>query len=111
MEILELVDAVRTDCRETRVLRAQVIQCYRAVCQAALDGGAWYQTWLLSGLEEPITRRKFATPSHQISIVSNYLKASQELTKQLVANNAVEGGEEGQGHDGQKTKGGGRGKN
>ena len=97
MEILELADAVPTDCRGTRVLRAQVIQCYRAVCQAALDGGAWHQTWLLSGLEEPITRRKFAAPSHQISIMSNYLKANQELSKQLVANKTVEGGECGQG--------------
>ena len=48
-----------------------------------MDGGAWVQSWLLTGLPEPIAKKKFAAPPDQVAVISNYVKQMAELRKNL----------------------------
>jgi hypothetical protein len=72
-----------------RKAKAQLIQSFRAKYQASLDGGSWAQAWLLTGVEDPCSRRKWAAPQWQVSATANYLRATSELQKQVNANVAA----------------------
>ena len=64
-----------------RRAKAQLVQSFRGKYQASLDGGSWTQAWLLTGVEDPCARRKWAAPQWQVSAAANYIKATGELQK------------------------------
>ena len=95
--------------------KAQLVQSFQAKYQASMDGGSWTQAWLLTGVEDPCARRKWAAPQWQVSAAANYIKATGELQKVTglnttfprqdgVPNDEAEG-------EGEVAEGGGQGKN
>ena len=74
---------------EVRRAKAQLCQNFRAKYQASLDGGSWAQAWLLTGVEDPCSRCRWAAPQWQISAAAaaaNYIKATSDLQRQSGVN-------------------------
>ena len=84
LEVYMTLASVRNPSPAIVQAKAQLIQNYRSLHQASMDGGSWEQAWLLTGLPEPLMRKRWAAPNRQVSIVAGYLKARNELNKQMV---------------------------
>lgn len=59
----------------------QVVQCLRAVHQAAINQGSWDVAWLLTNLPDPLARRRFGGEEEGLETIAAYVKSVQELEK------------------------------
>ena len=84
LEVYMTLAALKHPSPEVKQSKAQLIQNYRALHQASMDGGSWEQAWLFTGLPEPLRRKRWAAPNRQVSIVAGFLKARNELSKQML---------------------------
>jgi hypothetical protein len=62
---------------------ARLVQNMKAKVQATLQLGSWDAAWLLTGLADPLSRKKFAGTAQEMSVVSNYMSALAKLEKQV----------------------------
>lgn len=76
---------------ESQAATAQVVQNLKSKVQCILAGGDWTTAWLLTGLEDPLSKKEFAGSKQEMAVVSGYLKALADLKKRV---------KESTGHDG-----------
>ena len=57
------------------------VQSLRAVHQVVIDEGNWSLAWLLTGLDDPFSRRKFGGEEESLETIAAFLKASQDLER------------------------------
>jgi hypothetical protein len=62
---------------------AQIAQNIKAKHQSVLQQGDWSAAWLLTGLADPLQRRKFAGSNEEMSIVSGYIEALARVEKKV----------------------------
>ena len=86
LEVYMLLDKLPAPPLEVRRAKAQLCQNFRAKYQPSLDGGSWAQARLLTGVEDPCSRRRWAAPQWQISAAANYIKATSDLQRQAGVN-------------------------
>ena len=60
LEVYMTLASVRNPSPAIVQAKAQLIQNYRSLHQASMDGGSWEQAWLLTGLPEPLMRKRWA---------------------------------------------------
>ncbi|CAE7224096.1 unnamed protein product [Symbiodinium sp. CCMP2592] len=68
---------------ESAAAAAQVIQNLKSKVQCVLQGGDWQTAWLLTGLEDPLTKKEFAGSKQEMAIISSYVKALADLKKKV----------------------------
>ena len=61
------------------VLRGQTVQMMKAMEQRALDHGAWYGAWKLTGLVDPARRREYAGTEQDMSFIAAHSRAEKQL--------------------------------
>ena len=59
----------------------QVVLCLKSVHQTALDNGDWSVSWMLTPLNDPISKAKFGGSMEELSQVTSYLRSMAELEK------------------------------
>ena len=76
MHVIELLDRGET-------MRAHALACQsaKAFHQVALSGGQWKVAWALTGLPDPLTRKRFAGTATELEAVADFVKAEEELDK------------------------------
>lgn len=72
---------------------AQCIQNLKSKLQSVLSGGDWTTAWLLTGLQDPLSRREFAGSQEEMSIISSYVNNLCKLKKKMKEAGAT-GGED-----------------
>ena len=68
---------------ESQAAAAQVIQNLKSKVQCVLAGGDWTTAHLLTGLEDPLSKKDFAGSKQEMAVVSGYLKALADLKKRV----------------------------
>ena len=77
---------------EAAAAAAQVIQNLKSKVQCVLQGGDWQTAWLLTGLEDPLSKKEFAGSKQEMAIVSSYVKALHDLKKKVREGHAAAAG-------------------
>ena len=72
---------------------AQCIQNLKSKLQSVLSGGDWTTAWLLTGLQDPLSKREFAGSQEEMSIISSYVNNLCKLKKKMKEAGAT-GGED-----------------
>ena len=74
--ILELLD-------QGQGLQAQAltVQSMKAVHQCVLNNGSWKLGWPLTGLQDPLSRRKFAGSASELELMADFVRAEEEVEK------------------------------
>ena len=62
---------------------AQLAQNMKSQLQCALSGGEWQSAWLLTGIEDPISKREFAGSKSGMAVIANYVKSLHKLRKKV----------------------------
>ena len=96
---VEVYELIRNN--EHQAAAAQVIQNLKSKVQCVLQGGEWQTAWLLTGLQDPLTRKEFGGSREEMAIVSSYIKALHDLKKKVRENQAANTGGDDDDGDGQ----------
>ena len=62
---------------------AQTVQSLRAVHQSALDDGSWKAAWMLTYLQDPLSRERFGGTERELEVISGYLKNLDDLQAKM----------------------------
>ncbi len=73
---------------------AQIIQNLKAKLQAVLAGGDWSAAWLLTGIQDPLSKREWAGSREEMAIISGYTNSLHKLKKKVKEASAAAGSEE-----------------
>lgn len=68
---------------------AQLAQNMKSKLQCVLDGGDWRSAWLLTGIEDPISKREFAGSKSEMAVIANYVNSLHKLRKKVKEAGAV----------------------
>ena len=80
---------------ESQPAMAQLVQNLKSKVQCILQQGDWSTAWLLTGIEDPLTKREFAGSKQEMAVVSAYVKALSDLKKKVKESTSHDqGGEE-----------------
>ena len=74
--VLDLLD-------QGQSLQAQALTCQsmKAVHQCVLNNGSWKLGWPLTGLQDPLQRRKFAGSAAELELMADFIRAEDEVEK------------------------------
>ena len=83
--VLELLD-------QGQALQAQAltVQSMKAVHQAVLNNGSWKLGWPLTGIQDPLARRKFAGSASELELMADFVRAEEEVEKRTKNSNGGE---------------------
>ncbi len=73
---------------------AQIIQNLKAKLQAVLAGGDWSAAWLLTGIQDPLSKREWAGSREEMAIISGYTNSLHKLKKKVKEASSAAGSEE-----------------
>ena len=69
---------------------AQLVQNMKSKLQCVLAGGDWETAWLLTGIQDPLTKKEWAGSREEMAIISGYVSSLHKLKKKMKeANQAV----------------------
>ena len=80
LHILELLE-------QGQPLQAQAltVQSMKATHQCVLNNGNWKLGWPLTGLQDPLARRKFAGSATELELMANFVHAKEEVVNKIFA--------------------------
>lgn len=82
---------------DSDVAAAQLIQNMKSKLQCVLAGGDWETAWLLTGIQDPLTKKEWAGSREEMAIISGYVSSLHKLKKKMKeANQAVKDKEDGE---------------
>ena len=61
--------------------QALTVQSMKATHQCVLNNGNWKLGWPLTGIQDPLTRRKFAGSATELELMANFVQAEEEVEK------------------------------
>ncbi len=76
MELIELMDA-----GEMRQAHAQAIQNSKSIHQFCLSNGSWKVAWNFCGLQDPLSRKKWAGSATELEICADWVAAEGLIVK------------------------------
>lgn len=62
---------------------AQLVQNMKSKLQSVLSGGDWETAWLLTGIQDPLSKKEWAGSREEMAIISGYVSSLHKLKRKM----------------------------